>query len=512
MLRGLAAALVFFLAACLTAPAQERGAHPLDPEGLAEALALERNSYALVIGINAYSGGWPRLSNATVDAAAVAGELERHGFQVTLATDLDSDALEEAIEDFVYERGREPDARLLIWYAGHGHTIDGEAYLVPADAPPADTDWEFRRKALSMRDFGKFMREARSRHVLAVFDSCFSGGVFETVRAAEPPAITRATGLPVRQMISSGEADQTVSDDGTFRRLFIDALRGDEPLADANRDGYITGSELGLFLSDKVTSLTQNRQTPRYGKLRELGLDRGDFVFRVDAQAVGGQVEQRHAALPPESPAPPSRDTGVRVPSPVAPVAPAATRETLTLGGGETAILQEGRLVLSMTGTPTGGRSDLVALMVNGRKAVLAAGRFVAVETEDGGCVLTLMQIFTGQNRAEFLMQCGPPDAMRRDATPAASVALSPRPGVMEEFTMAGGSSRLIEPGSIVMTFLRTPTGGRRDLAGITLNGNRQSMAVGQQQEFATGGAACTLTMTKIHYGENRADFLWRCG
>jgi uncharacterized caspase-like protein len=199
-----------------------------------EALALQRNSFALVIGIDAYANGWPRLSNAVADAMAVGEELKRQGFDVTLATDLGSTALENVIESFVYERGRVEDARLLIWYAGHGHTIDGEAYLVPADAPAASTDWEFRRSALSMRDFGKYMREARSRHVLAIFDSCFSGGVFETTRAIHPPAITRATSLPVRQLISSGQAEQVVSDDGTFRRLFIDALRGDEPRADAN--------------------------------------------------------------------------------------------------------------------------------------------------------------------------------------------------------------------------------------------------------------------------------------
>jgi uncharacterized caspase-like protein len=199
-----------------------------------EALALQRNSFALVIGIDAYANGWPRLSNAVADAMAVGEELKRQGFDVTLATDLGSTALENVIESFVYERGRVEDARLLIWYAGHGHTIDGEAYLVPADAPAASTDWEFRRSALSMRDFGKYMREARSRHVLAIFDSCFSGGVFETTRAIHPPAITRATSLPVRQLISSGQAEQVVSDDGTFRRLFIDALRGDEARADAN--------------------------------------------------------------------------------------------------------------------------------------------------------------------------------------------------------------------------------------------------------------------------------------
>ena len=128
------------------------------------------------------------------------------------------------------------------------------------------------------------MREVQSKHVLAVFDSCFAGTIFNTARSRPSAAIDLATTQAVRQFVSSGEAEQTVSDDGTFRKLFIDALNGLEPTADANRDGYVTGSELGLFLSDKITVLTNGRQTPRYGKLSALALDRGDFVFSVARQ------------------------------------------------------------------------------------------------------------------------------------------------------------------------------------------------------------------------------------
>src|SRR5262249_12051293 len=110
---------------------------------------------------------------------------------------------------------------------------------------------------------------------------CFSGGVFNLARSMPSPAITLATTQPVRQFISSGDAEQQVSDDGTFRKLFLDVLAGKEPDADANHDGYVTGTELGLFLHQKMTNLTNNRQTPRYGKLNAVGLDRGDFVFQI---------------------------------------------------------------------------------------------------------------------------------------------------------------------------------------------------------------------------------------
>jgi hypothetical protein len=49
--------------------------------------------------------------------------------------------------------------------------------------------------------------------------------------------------------------------------------------ADLTRDGYISGTELGLFLEDKVTSYTRRAQTPRFGTIRDGRLDKGDIIF-----------------------------------------------------------------------------------------------------------------------------------------------------------------------------------------------------------------------------------------
>jgi uncharacterized caspase-like protein len=252
-----------------------------------EKIKLYSASKALVIGIDNYSAGWPKLSGAINDAKAVAEALKLQGFSVTLITDPTAAGLRQAFEDFFITNGADPDARLFVWFAGHGHTIKGgggedEGYIVPRDAPaPGALDTEFRRTAISLRRFGEYMREARAKHVLAVFDSCFGGTVFNVARALPPQAITHAIKLPVRQFISSGDTDQQVSDDGTFRRLFVDALQGAEPSADINKDGYLTGTGLGQFLYNKMTNLTYQRQTPRYGKLNARGYDRGDFVFQV---------------------------------------------------------------------------------------------------------------------------------------------------------------------------------------------------------------------------------------
>jgi len=256
---------------------------------------LYQESYALVIGIDDYNNGWPKLSNAVRDAEEIAAALEQKGFEVELHRNLDSSELPQLFKRFFILKGENPEARLFVWFAGHGATVDGEGYLIPANAPVISQSTEFKFSSVALRDFGTFMRQSASKHVYAVFDACFAGTVFTAQRAMPPAAITRATTLPVRQFLTSGDADQTVSDDGQFRELFVRAILGEEP-ADANGDGYLTASEIGMYLGDRVTNLTESAQTPRYGKLRDKDFDRGDFVFVIDPnlKPVGTPVKRQN--------------------------------------------------------------------------------------------------------------------------------------------------------------------------------------------------------------------------
>jgi len=115
----------------------------------------------------------------------------------------------------------------------------------------------------------------RSKHVLMLFDSCFSGALFALVRAV-PHDITEKSTLPVRQYITAGREDEQVPDQSMFKRCLLIGLNGD---ADLTEDGYITGSELGMYLSDKVVNYTRSAQHPQYGKINNPSLDRGDFIF-----------------------------------------------------------------------------------------------------------------------------------------------------------------------------------------------------------------------------------------
>ncbi len=239
---------------------------------------LYNSSYALVIGIDVYTGGLPTLSKAVEDAEKVAEALREKRFDVEFKKNLNSDELADAFKKFFIRKGSEEEARLFVWFAGHGKTIDGEGFLAPADAPKADEEILFKEKALPMRRFGEYMRLAKAKHIYAVFDSCFSGTIFSSTRSGPPKTIINATTARVRQFLSSGDKDQRVSDDGRFRKFFINALQGDAR-ANANNDKYLTASEIGSFIRDRMINHPNSKQTPKYGKLWDKDFGEGDFVF-----------------------------------------------------------------------------------------------------------------------------------------------------------------------------------------------------------------------------------------
>ena len=74
---------------------------------------------------------------SVADARAIAEELRERGFEVTLRTNLDSALLDRVPKEFCAIQGADSVARLFLWFADHGHTINGERFLIPTDAPPA---------------------------------------------------------------------------------------------------------------------------------------------------------------------------------------------------------------------------------------------------------------------------------------------------------------------------------------------------------------------------------------
>ena len=287
VVNGLLCTAYLFL--CLNLSAQTRSLTVKAVDGTQ--LGSFKASYALVIGESAYTDGWPKLAGVKTDVQLVSKALGDSGFQVTVRQDLSSDAVKQAYEDFIETYGLDEGNRLLFYYAGHGHTLKlaggrDMGYIVPVDTPnPNDDANGFKKKAIPMNFFDTWAKQIEARHALFLFDSCFSGSIFNVTRAV-PDNINEKTVRAVRQFITSGSADETVPDKSVFRDQFLVGIAGE---ADRNADGYVTGAELGEFLDEKVVNYSKKTQHPQYGKIQDPALDKGDFVFAVP---VGAKVVQ----------------------------------------------------------------------------------------------------------------------------------------------------------------------------------------------------------------------------
>lgn len=268
---------------------------------------LYTSSHALIIGVSRYTN-WTPLPGVLEDVEEVRLALQRHGFKTQVVLDPTSSTFDSIVKSFITEFGLAPRARLLIYYAGHGYSLvtphGAISYLVPVDAPQPDmvdesgklvSTSKFVMAAFNMARVLEYAGDIHSNHVLFVFDSCFSGGVFETTRGFSQPDFEKIS-LPVREFLSAGKANEPVMDNSIFRREFVTGING---AADADHDGTITGWELWRHISRTVPKGTNFRQTPQFDKMANPRLNKGEFLFFVPGQAAGGVAPAAAATLEP---------------------------------------------------------------------------------------------------------------------------------------------------------------------------------------------------------------------
>ena len=245
-------------------------------------IALYKESYALVVGNGNYTNGWDPVDGVLRDVKEVTTVLEKHGFTVTLKTDLKKADFDAAFEAFI-RKGEGKENRLLFYYAGHGYTeinkqtSEEYGYLVMVDSSmPMATGKVEGDQSVSIRSLAEGAKRIEALHILYLFDSSFSDSVLNTQNRPQPCTVQESVKYPVRQFIVAGSANEPRPNYSRFKAALLDLLEGRvaEPVA----DGYVTGEEFGLYLNHHVPEY-QHAQIPQYGKIDDPKFNRGDFVF-----------------------------------------------------------------------------------------------------------------------------------------------------------------------------------------------------------------------------------------
>ncbi|HKG59671.1 MAG TPA: caspase family protein [Pyrinomonadaceae bacterium] len=262
-------------------------------------------SFGIILGINAYQNGVPKLSTAAADAETLSQILtDKHEYECFLRVDQEvtlsglKKLLDEDLPQLVT-----PNDRVVFYFAGHGVATNGddgpEGYLLPQDARLDD-----ERTFLPMTELNQSLCALQCRHMLVILDCCFAGAFrWSSIRTLRPiPKVIHREQYeyfvkdPAWQAIASSAYDQTASDKrhetdkhSPFAKALFAGLLGEAdvfPPATNNGmkgDGVITATELYLYLRAAVEGAPEafpERQTPTLWPIhRKHG--KGEFIFRV---------------------------------------------------------------------------------------------------------------------------------------------------------------------------------------------------------------------------------------
>ena len=265
-------------------------------------------SLIVTIGINDYAN-WQKLKNAVQDAIGFQQALiDKLGFLAPIPPLIDSAATKDAIEALVTDQLRdvlEEDDSLLLFFAGHGHTRVEEhsetGFIVPIDARRPDPK-EYWSDYIRLSHWLEEIAELPARHILVILDSCHSGFALGESASSFRDAVRYQQDLihrRSRKVITSAQREQPALDNGPIpeHSLFTGTLihgfsRGE---ADLEGNGLITGSELGLFVQQRVAQASSSAQTPDFGSFHLD--DRGEMIFSLRNQSFEALKARAFSAL-----------------------------------------------------------------------------------------------------------------------------------------------------------------------------------------------------------------------
>lgn len=193
--------------------------------------------YILLIAINKYKE-WNPLKNPVADAKQLKNIFLENYYVDEIIELYDDEATKSGIlKTFKGLQDKiNSDDSLLIYYAGHGY-LDNEitknAYWIPSDGGLDNFSQDNWIPNSSIRGM---IGAIKSKHILLVSDSCFSGDLLNAHRGKTPSIneeyFANAYKRRARQILTSGSSEE-VPDESSFSRQFILALRdNNRPLID----------------------------------------------------------------------------------------------------------------------------------------------------------------------------------------------------------------------------------------------------------------------------------------
>lgn len=252
--------------------AEQRGIDGLD--NAKKTTTKLRTNHLLLIGIDDYSEGIPKLNNAVRDALDFKEILlEKYDFEEGNITELlDANATDENILDTfenLIETLTDQD-NLLIYFSGHGifNKKTKRGYWLPVNAKNGR-----RSSYINNTEVTDFISNTKAHHVFTIVDSCFSEALF--MRNVGSTGSERVDKFPSRWALSAGRlepvSDGSMGSNSPFAKSLLAFLKNEDA-------GAIWASDVCNFVMKNVAF--NSGQTPRGQAIPGVGDQGGQFIFR----------------------------------------------------------------------------------------------------------------------------------------------------------------------------------------------------------------------------------------
>lgn len=228
--------------------------------------------YAVFIAIDRYKE-WPPLKNAVSDAERVRNVLENRYYIDKVYTLYNEQATRDRVMRLFESLANElnPEDSLFLFYAGHGY-IDPLTSIGSWILQDGSSNRYSPQGWLDNPSIRNILRRLKSRHVLLVSDSCFSGDILNMERGSQitinDEYFKKAYARRSRQVLTSG-ASETVPDESVFTRTFARLL-------EENTRPYVDP----LMLFNDIRLTRDLSTSPLLGTLKDTdSQEGGSFIF-----------------------------------------------------------------------------------------------------------------------------------------------------------------------------------------------------------------------------------------
>ena len=236
-----------------------------------------KNSYAIVIGIENYRQKLPKADFAVADARIVTEYLTKvMGYpEENVILLLNDKALQSDMTKYFEKwlhNNVEKDSSVFVYFSGHGapNTKTGDAYLVPYDGDPsfiAETGYSLKRMYDAL---GKL----QAKEIIVALDSCFSGAGGRSViaKGARPLVMNLQGNMALSRNMtvlsaSSGEQISSTYDEkghGLFTYFLLKGIKYEDVI---KPDGSLKMDDLFDYIKPQVERIARkqfnNEQTPQ---------------------------------------------------------------------------------------------------------------------------------------------------------------------------------------------------------------------------------------------------------